>query len=148
MHKSFLDRLDLVLENQIHSPTRKMIEKQSAFRASIGPSRSFGGVSDYRKKKFSDRLEESLGLCKVCKGMSGKLSDDLVAHDNMTIIPKNSSIEVVDVAGTVSDIRYEGIIINVDTMTLASSFEPVRSALDKNIDNVLIDPDVLFVLTK
>lgn len=39
-----------LFEDQYKSPNRKMIRKQSMFRSSFGPSKSFGGIKGYGKK--------------------------------------------------------------------------------------------------
>ena len=43
-----------------------------------------------------------------------QLKDDLVAHDDITTIPKGSDIEVVDKDPSLPDVSYDGTTINVD----------------------------------
>jgi len=88
-------------EDQYKSPTRKMIRKQSPFRSSFGPSKSFGGVRGYGK--LNKKLSEALGL-----------KDDLLAHDNVTVIPSGSEVGVHDPDPELPDLDYGGTVVNVD----------------------------------
>ena len=88
-------------EDQYKSPTRRMIQKQSAFRSSFGPSKSFGGVSGY--KKLHKKLAEAF-----------KLKDDLIAHDNVTKIPAGTEIDIHDPDPRLPDVDWGGTTSNVD----------------------------------
>jgi hypothetical protein len=87
-------------EDQYKSPTRKMIRKQSAFRSSFGPSKSFGGIRGYNLHK---KLAEAL-----------KLKDDLIAHDNVTKIPAGTEVNVHDPDPGLPDVDWDGTTSNVD----------------------------------
>lgn len=55
----------VVDESQYHYPTKRMIEKQSAWRGSAGITRSFGGVEKYNnksKKSIDERIEDRIGI--------------------------------------------------------------------------------------
>ena len=95
-------------EDQYKSPTRKQIRKQSAFRSSFGPSRSFGGIKGYGK--LSKKLSEALDL-----------KDDLLAHDNVTVIPSGSEVDVHDPDPELPDLDYGGTVINVDRCKLGDA---------------------------
>lgn len=95
-------------EDQYKSPTRKQIRKQSAFRSSFGPSRSFGGIKGYGK--LNKKLSEALNL-----------KDDLLAHDNVTVIPSGSEVDVHDPDPELPDLDYDGTVINVDRCNLGDA---------------------------
>lgn len=105
-------------EDWFRSPTRRHIRRQSSFPQSYGPSKSFGGVSGYKKgkkvneSKFRKRLDESL-----------KLAADLLAHDNVTVIPKGSEVEVVDPDPGLPDVKFDGTTINVDRCKLGEAID-------------------------
>lgn len=162
------DRLGIKLEDQYKSPTRRMIQKQSAFRSSFGKTKSFGGVSKYNGKgKYSETMDE----CNL--GEVGKLKNDLLAHDNKTIVPKGTVVKVVDADAGLPDIKYDGKIVNVDreaiedvwkSATFAQQLDAAlmegkqpkesveKSEFEQQINNIMgvitvVEPDILFTKT-
>jgi hypothetical protein len=105
-------------EDQYKFSTRKMIRKQSAFRSSIGPSRSFGGISGY--KKLHKKLAEAF-----------KLKDDLVAHDNVTKIPAGTDVDIHDPDPRLPDVDWDGTTSNVDMDKL------VKAVSDKELSKIV-----------
>lgn len=99
-------------EDWLRSPTRRHIRRQSSFPQSYSPSKSFGGIKGYNGGKFSKKLSESL-----------KLSNDLIAHDNATVIPKDAEVDVVDPDPSLPDVKYQGTTINVDKDKLKDSID-------------------------
>lgn len=114
---------DIILSNltegQYKSPTTVHVRRQSSYPSTFSPSRSFGGMSERNISKELKQIDEA-----YCIGMTGTLADDLLAHDNTTVIPKGSEIEIVDAARSLPDIRYDGNIISVDAAPLADLFRP------------------------
>lgn len=114
-------------EDWFRSPTRRHIRRQSSFPQSLGPSKSFGGISGYgsgrKKKKKKGKKKKKLGEDKFDKKLneSLKLADDLLAHDNVTIIPKGSEVEVVDPDPGLPDVKFDGTTINVDRCKLGEA---------------------------
>jgi hypothetical protein len=62
------------------------------------------------------------------QGEIGKLSDDLLAHDRSTTIPKNSVVRVVDGDESLPDVYYDGRIVNVDRAALEAVWKPTSFA--------------------
>ena len=126
-----LEAQKYLVEDQYKSPTRKMIEKQTAFRSSFGPSKSFGGIGGSKPKRKHSIKEGN-------QETYGKLSGDLVAHNRSTVIPSGSAIRIVDHDPALPDVEWEGQIINVDREALDKVFEismfseQLESALDNN----------------
>jgi hypothetical protein len=120
--KEYQTRLEQSMnEDQYKSPTRKMIRKQSAHPSSFEPSKSFGGIdgySKYSKKKMDECYQ----------GEIGKISKDLLAHDNKTVIPAGAVIRVVDADEGLPDVWYDGRIINVDRAKLEEVWKPTSFA--------------------
>jgi hypothetical protein len=102
-------------EDQYKSPTRKQIRKQSAFRSSFAPSRSFGGIQGYGK--LNKKLSEALNL-----------KDDLLAHDNSTVIPSGSEVDVHDPDPGLPDLDYDGTVVNVDRCKLGDAIDKKSEA--------------------
>lgn len=120
--KEYQTRLEQSMnEDQYKAPTRRMIRKQSAHPSSFEPSTSFGGIDGYSKysKKQMDECYQ---------GEIGKISKDLLAHDNKTIIPAGSTIRVVDGDEGLPDVWYDGRIINVDRAKLEEVWKPTSFA--------------------
>jgi hypothetical protein len=115
-------------EDQYKSPTRRMIQRQTMFRSSFGPSKSFGGVTKYNGQK-SKHMKE------YYQGSVGKITDNLKSHDCTTIIPKGSYIKIVDPDPSLPDIEFEGKIINVDGESLSKVFK--QSAFIEQVDKAL-----------
>lgn len=127
-------------EDQYHFATRKMIDKQTCFRASFNKSKSFGGISECNN------------------GDVIKLKKDLIAHDNTTVIPKGSVVKIVDndEAG-LPDIAFNGSIINVDWDNLYDNYEYVvkeesdefNTKLDKVFGIIsFVQPNILLTVNK
>lgn len=122
----------ILSEDQLKSPTRGHLRLQSAFPSSIGPSRSFGGVSGYNgQSKKKKHMKE------YCIGQYGKITKDLLAHDNSTTIPAGSYVKVVDGDEGLPDVEFEGRIINVDRDVLNVVFKP--DTFSKHLEIVLTD---------
>lgn len=117
----YQNRLNNMNEDQYKSPTRKLIRKQSAHPSSFAPSKSFGGISGYSKYS-KKKMEECY------QGEIGKISKDLLAHDNKTIIPAGAVIRVVDGDEGLPDVWYDGRIINVDRAKLEEVWKPTSFA--------------------
>jgi hypothetical protein len=100
-------------EDQYKSPVRKHIRKQSSFRSSFGPSKSFGGIKGYSQRKLRKKLAEAL-----------KLEDDLEAHDNVTVIPAGTEIKIHDPDPRLPDVDWDGTTTNVDK-------DKLKDAIDK-----------------
>jgi hypothetical protein len=123
-------------EDQYKSPTRRHIQRQSFFRSSFAPTKSFGG----RGGKLSKRIDEAL-----------KLKSDLLAHDNVTEIPAGTEVEVHDPDPGLPDVDWGGTTTNVDRDKLGDAIdkasEPefkkifkegtINSYLQKNIGEVV-----------
>lgn len=123
------EALKHLTEDQYKSPTRKMIEKQTAFRSSFGPSKSFGGVGGSKPKRKRD--------VKECNQETyGKLTGDLVAHDGTTVIPSGSAVRIVDHDPGLPDVEWEGQILNVDREALDKVFK--GSSFSEQLEEVLI----------
>ena len=113
-------------EDQYKSPTRKMIQKQSAFRSSFGPSRSFGGIGGY-SGKLHKKLAEAL-----------KLKDNLIAHDNVTTIPAGTEFKIHDPDPSLPDIDWDGTTSNVDMDKLGKAVSPKdRDKFDNVLESTL-----------
>jgi len=88
-------------------------------RSAVTPeaSQTFGGHKPLKKgnKKISECW---------CPGMTGTLKNELLAHDNATIIPKGSEIKIVDAAQSLPDIEFDGNIFSVDESKLEEVFKP------------------------
>jgi hypothetical protein len=173
----YVDMNDLVTEanqhflneDQYKSPTRRMIYRQSAFRSSFGPTRSFGGVTGYSRVRRKRKASE----CDMNE--YGKLTGDLTAHDQKTVIPKGSVVKVVDADEGLPDVEWEGKIINVDREALEKVWKPtsfseqIERALESHDDSKprvedesefenqlneafggisIVEPDVLFTLNQ
>jgi len=108
----------LLSEDQYKSPTRRMIQKQTAYRSSFGPSRSFGGISGYSRNKRKKHMKE------FHQNTIGTITKDLVAHDNFTVIPRNSVVKIVDCDESLPDVEFNGQIVNVDHEKLMNVFKP------------------------
>jgi hypothetical protein len=120
--KEYQNRLETMNEDQYKSPTRKLIRKQSAHPSSFEPSKSFGGISGYDKYS-KKKMEECY------QGEIGKISKDLLAHDNKTIIPAGAVVRVVDGDEGLPDvITHDGRIINVDRQALEAVWKPTNFA--------------------
>lgn len=119
----YQNRLQNLDEDQYKSPTRRMIRKQSAYPSSFGRSKSFGGVGG---DKYSKKMEECY------QGEIGKISKDLLAHDNKTIIPAGAIVRVVDGDEGLPDVWYDGRIINVDRAKLEEVWKPTTFASQLN----------------
>lgn len=119
-----------VMEDQYKSPTRRMIRKQSAFPSSFGPSKSFGGVGGQDKYSKKEKATE----CYM--GELGKLSQDLTAHDQKTIIPAGSVVRVVDSDKDLPDVWYDGRIINVDREALEAVWKP--TSFSEHLDKAIV----------
>jgi len=128
--KSFEDRLNKALaEMQYKSPTSSHSRKQMGLgRAAITPeaSQTLGGHKPQKpskkKKKKAKKIDEG-----YCYDMRGKLSGNLICHDNSTTIPKGSEIRIVDPAHSLPDIEYDGSIYSVDEAALFKVFKPEDS---------------------
>lgn len=126
------DRIGIKLEDQYKSPTRRMIQKQSGFRSSFNKTKSFGGVSGYDGKgKYSKTMDECY------TGEVGKLKADLLAHDNVTTIPKGTIVKVVDGDEHLPDIKYDGKIVNVDRDALEDVWKP--ASFQQQLDSALVE---------
>ena len=62
-----------------------------------------------------------------------KLATDLLAHDNVTVIPKGSEIEVEDPDPGLPDVEFDGTIINVDRCKLGEAITKDSEAEYKKI---------------
>jgi len=98
-------------EDQYKSPTRRQIRRQSMFRSSFAPSRSYGGISGYGKA-LRKRIAETL-----------KLKDELIGHDNVTAIPKGSELNVHDPDPRLPDVDWDGRTTNVDKCKLEKAID-------------------------
>ena len=122
-----------ITEDQYRWSSRRQIQNQSSFPQSMSPSRSFGGISGYkriRRKRHMKEYEQN-----IC----GKLTGDLVAHDRSTIIPAGSMIRIVDHDPNLPDIEFEGRIINVDQCNLDAVFKP--TPFSEQLDRAFINDD-------
>ena len=126
----------LLGEDQYKFSTRKHIRQQSLYPSSFGPSRSFGGVSGYNGNKNRTRRS----MLEYRHGSAGKLTGDLVAHDNVTVIPSGSEIKIIDNDARLPDIEWNGKIINVDRDKLDKVFKPYAFA--DRLDRVLESREV------
>ena len=101
-------------EDQYKSPTRKHIRDQTVFPSSFSPSKSFGGVSTYNKSsgKLKKKLSEAL-----------KLKDELLAHNNITNIPKGTDLHVHDPDPGLPDVDWSGTTTNVDKCKLSKAID-------------------------
>lgn len=77
-------------------------------------------------RKYSKTMEECY------QGEIGKVSADLLAHDNETVIPAGSTIRVVDGDEGLPDVWYAGQIINVDRAKLEAVWKPTSFASQLN----------------
>jgi hypothetical protein len=98
-------------EDQYKAPTRNRIRKQSMWPSSFGRSRSYGGVSGY-SGKLHKKISESL-----------KLKDDLMAHDNITEIPKGTELSIHDPDPRLPDVDWDGKTTNVDKDKLGQAID-------------------------
>ncbi|MEM3097444.1 MAG: hypothetical protein QXU32_01825 [Nitrososphaerales archaeon] len=114
----------LLDEDQYKFATRKHLRQQSLYPSSFGPSRSFGGISGYNDKKNNTRHN----MLEYRHGYIGRLTGDLIAHDNVTVIPSGSEIKIIDDDARLSDIEWNGKIINVDRDKLNKVFKPYAFA--------------------
>ena len=127
----YQNRINSMNEDQYKSPTRKLIRKQSAHPSSFAPSKSFGGVSGYGK--YAKKMDECY------QGEIGKISQDLLAHDNKTVIPAGSIVRVVDGDEGLPDVWYDGRIINVDRAKLEEVWKPTNFA--NQLDTIIMSED-------
>jgi hypothetical protein len=133
--KDAIHEANKITEDQYKSPTRRHIRKQSSFPSSFRPSRSFGGVSGYGKYSKKKAMREEYQHVPV----SGKVTKDLLAHDNSTIIPAGSVIRIVDNDAHLPDVEFEGKIINVDRCKLEEVFKP--TVFGEQLDKALMRQD-------
>jgi hypothetical protein len=119
-------------EDQYKSPTRKLIRKQSSHPSSFAPSKSFGGIDGYGKYS-KKKMEECY------QGEIGKISKDLLAHDNKTIIPAGAVVRVVDGDEGLPDVWYDGQIINVDRSKLEEVWKPTSFA--NQLDTIIMSEE-------
>jgi len=103
-------------EDQYKFAPRKQIRKQSSFRSSINPSRSFGGIQRYGRTKSTKKLNKKLAEAL-------KLKDDLLAHDNVTTISKGTELNVHDPDPEFPDVDYDGTTRNVDRDKLGDAID-------------------------
>lgn len=108
-----MDIADIIKEYQTRL---EQSMNEDRHKASV-PSKTFG-VSKYSKKKMDECYQ----------GEIGKISKDLLAHDNKTIIPAGSTIRVVDGDEGLPDVWYDGRIINVDRAKLEEVWKPTSFA--------------------
>jgi len=108
----FIFSTKVINEDQYKSPTRSVLLKQSPFRSSFGLSKSFGGIDKYNGRSFKKKLSEAL-----------KLKNDLVAHDNVTVIPAGTELEIHDGDLKLPDVRWKGKITNVDRVKLDDAID-------------------------
>lgn len=134
-----------LVEDQYRWSSRRQIQNQSSYPQSIGPSKSFGGISGYKtsRKRYVREYEQNT---------YGKLTGELVAHDQSTVIPAGSMIRIVDHDSGLPDIEFNGRIINVDDKALSKVFKPtsfndqLESALSfkDNISCIINDGETAF----
>lgn len=86
-----------------------------------------------KQRKYSKTMEECY------QGDIGKLSGDLLAHDNKTVIPAGAVVRVVDGDEGLPDIWYDGRIINVDRAKLEQVWKPTNFA--NQLSTILMSED-------
>lgn len=138
-----------LMEDQYRWSSRRQIQNQSSFPQSMGPSRSFGGIAGYKKVNRKRHQQE----CREYEQNTyGKLSGDLVAHDQSTVIPAGSMVRIVDHDPSLPDVEFDGRIINVDNTALLAVFKPtpfndqLESALNAKDDtkHIVNEDDTAF----
>lgn len=104
-----MDIADIIKEYQTRLENENMSEGKNLSHVN----------SKYSKKSM---IEECY------QGDIGKVTDDLLAHDNETVIPAGSVIRVVDGDEGLPDVWYDGQIINVDRAKLEAVWKPTSFA--------------------
>lgn len=145
-NESTIKAVDLndLREDQYKWSSRKVIRKQSGFRSSFGPSKSFGGVSRYNGPRKGGWVVEGHDFC---KGMTGTLETSILAHDQKTLLPKGARIRIIDNDPTLPDVVWEGKIVNLDGDRLQRAFKPDKHPMIERINGTLqsrlVETDIL-----
>lgn len=169
--------------NQLNFPINKMEQTQGLFGARYLSYTVPSGSIDIKEPTLEKRRKAtketqwiSKSEVKECKmNEYGKLTNDLIAHDQKTTIPKGAVVKVVDADEGLPDVEWEGKIINVDREALEKVWKPtsfseqIEKALESHNDSKprvgedsefenslseafggisIVEPDVLFTLNQ